>query len=190
MNFIGTDFHTQKKIKQSDIAAFEMLFREFYSPLCHFAAGFVSDMDAAQEIVQEFFYNYWKNREKIQIRISVKSYLYSSIRNMALKHIEQQQVRRRYAAQVLAASEESQQVDQLDQLQAKEMQKVIDQTLAALPDRCSLIFRMSRLEGKKYHEIAEALSISVKTVEANIGKALQHLRLNLEKYGKEPLQRS
>lgn len=190
MNLIGTDFHTQKRIKQSDISAFELLFREFYAPLCHFAVGFVNDLDAAEEIVQEFFYNYWKNREKIQIRISVKSYLYRSIRNLSLKHLEQQQVRRRYAAQVMAATDESRQDNQLDLLQAKEMQFIIDQTLDALPERCSLIFRMSRLEGKKYQEIAEALSISVKTVEANIGKALHHLRLNLEKYGKEPSQRS
>jgi RNA polymerase sigma-70 factor (ECF subfamily) len=63
-----------------------------------------------------------------------------------------------------------------------EMQEIIDSTLDSLPDRCSRIFRLNRFDGLKYQEIAQKLSISVKTVEANMGKALKMLRKNLKNY--------
>jgi RNA polymerase sigma-70 factor (ECF subfamily) len=63
-----------------------------------------------------------------------------------------------------------------------EMQQIINQTLDSLPERCGRIFRLNRFEGLKYHEIASRLSISVKTVEANMGKALKILRRNLKEF--------
>lgn len=190
MNLTNNGFNAQRRIKQSDITAFEGLFREFYSPLCHFSAGFVNNMDTAEEIVQDFFYNYWKNREKIDIKVSVKSYLYTSIRNQSLKHINQQEVRRRYVDLITATSTETGKYNHLEEIQARELQQIIDKTLDSLPERCRLVFSMSRLEGRKYQEIANELDISVKTVEANIGKALHHLRISLENYQKEPLKRN
>jgi RNA polymerase sigma-70 factor (ECF subfamily) len=65
---------------------------------------------------------------------------------------------------------------------ARELQGIIDDTLNSLPERCSRIFRLNRYEGLKYNEIALKLSISVKTVEANMGKALKMLRKNLKEY--------
>jgi len=67
-------------------------------------------------------------------------------------------------------------------LEVKELSEVIETTLNELPERCRQIFKMSRFEGLKYNEIAEQLSISIKTVEANMGKALQLFRKNLKHY--------
>jgi RNA polymerase sigma-70 factor, ECF subfamily len=190
MKVIGSGILTQRKIRQSDVSAFEVLFREYYAPLCRFASRFVHDMDTAEEIVQEFFYNYWKNRTTIEIKVSIKAYLYSAIRNQSLKTIEQQKVRHNYINSKLNSDEVFVELNQLDELQVKEMEQIIDQTLAGLPERCRLIFSMSRHEGKKYQEIASALGISIKTVEANMGKALQQLRNTLSNYQNEPLQKS
>jgi RNA polymerase sigma-70 factor (ECF subfamily) len=63
-----------------------------------------------------------------------------------------------------------------------ELDKAIIATLQQMPERCSRIFRMNRFEGKKYREIAEILSVSVKTVEADMGKALQIFRKSLKDY--------
>ncbi|MFO7997928.1 MAG: RNA polymerase sigma-70 factor [Bacteroidales bacterium] len=173
---------TQKRAQNNEVAAFESLFREFYAPLCRYAAGFLGDMDAAEEITQEFFYNYWKNREGLLIKTTLKGYLFQSIRNNCLKYLEHEGVKRRYAMKVMAGGTKENQDTQDGILEAKDLQRIIDQTLHELPERCGLIFRMSRFEGLKYQEIARELSISVKTVEANMGKALQLFRVKLKKY--------
>lgn len=175
---------SHKRIQAGDIEAFEAVFREFYAPLCRYAQSFVGSMDVAEEITQEFFYNYWKNRETISIRSTLKGYLYQAVRNNALKYLEHEAVKRRYARKVMDEGVETQDASQLETLQVKDLQRIIQDTLQELPERCSLIFRMNRFEGLKYHEIASELSISVKTVEANMGKALQLFRIRLGKYRK------
>jgi RNA polymerase sigma-70 factor, ECF subfamily len=177
-----SEFSVQQKIRNGDIKAFESLFKKYYAPLCQFAAGYVKDKDTAEEIVQDFFYNYWKNRESMTVRISVKAYLYMAVRNNCLKYQRMMGVRQKHAEEVMAVKQEIHEPDQYLQLETKELQQKIDEILGQLPERCSLIFRMSRYEGMKYREIAEALSVSVKTVEANMGKALQELREKLGKY--------
>lgn len=64
-----------KKIKEGEIKAFEELFRRYYFPLCCYAAGITGQMAVAEEIVEELFYVLWKERERLQIFQSVKSYL-------------------------------------------------------------------------------------------------------------------
>lgn len=178
-------FGKQRRIREGDIEAFEQLFREYYAALCHYANSFVNSLDVAEEIVQEFFYNYWKNRQSIQIKVSVKSYLFTSIRNNALKHLEQLAVRQRYAERILASATEYDQITVSEELDARELKKIIDNALLDLPERSRIIFRMSRFEGLKYQEIANKLSISVKTVEANMSKVLQVLREKLKQYHAE-----
>lgn len=61
------------KIKEGDIKAFEEIFRRYYSPLCWYATGITGEMEAAEEIVEELFYVFWKDREHLQIFQSVKA---------------------------------------------------------------------------------------------------------------------
>lgn len=185
MKLIKTTLGSQQRIREGDVKAFEKLFREYYAPLCHYAARFVKDIDAAEEIVQDFFYNYWKNRETMTIRISVKSYLYRSVHNNALKYLEQLAVRKRYAETIQSSSSEMELSSLSEELDARELGRIIDSALMELPDRSRQIFRMSRFDGMKYQEIADKLSISVKTVESNMGKALHILREKLKQYHAE-----
>jgi RNA polymerase sigma-70 factor, ECF subfamily len=173
-----------KQIKNSDIEAFEALFRQYYAKLCLYSNSIVNDMDAAEEIVQDFFYNYWKNRETMTFRISLRSYMYKAIRNNSLKHLEHLNIRRRYAEEVMANSSESEQISLSEELDAKELESIIQETLKELPGRSGEIFKMNRFDGLKYHEIADELSISVKTVEANMSKALQIFRKKLSQYNR------
>ncbi len=173
----------QQRTRDNDISAFEELFRKYYAGLVNYAYGYTKDMDASEEIVQDFFYNYWKNRKDINIKFSIKSYLYRSIRNNSLKYLEALAVRRRYADRVIDAARGHSGYENMD-LEVKELNELIENTLKELPERCVQIFRMSRFEGLKYEEIAAELSVSVKTVEANMGKALKLLRERLGKYYK------
>ena len=171
-----------KKIKEGDIKAFEELFRRYYFPLCCYAAGITGQMAVAEEIVEELFYVLWKERVRLQIFQSVKSYLYRATRNQSLQYCEHEEVRNRYREAVLNTSNPEQSTDPHQQMEYEELQKFINNTLEKLPVRRRQIFEMHRLEGRKYVEIATQLSLSVKTVEAEMTKALRTLREEVEIY--------
>jgi RNA polymerase sigma-70 factor, ECF subfamily len=177
-----TDYFVQKKIQGGDIREYERLFKKYYGPLCQSACKILRDMDMAEDIVQEFFYQFWKNRESFTLRVSLNAYLFQSVRNNSLHYLEHLEVRRQYASMLLDETGSGQQVMQQDGPEIGEINQLVDSTLEGLPERCSTIFRMNRFEGKKYREIAEILSISVKTVEADMGKALQVFRETLKEY--------
>ena len=184
MNLI--DFSTQKKIQGGDIREFEQLFLRYYEPLCRYACNILKDMDTAEDIVQDFFYHLWKNRNAFSPKLSLNAYLYHSIRNNALHYLEHMAVRQTYANHVFDEFDEKAPADILQEFEMEDLNGVIDATLMQLPERCSTIFKMNRFEGKKYHEISAILSVSVKKVEADMGKALQLFRKSLEAFmGKE-----
>ena len=79
------DLLTLTKIKNGDVKAFEQVFRLYYMPLCMFAASITGRMDIAEEIVQELFYVFWKERERLQLFHTIKSYLYGAVRNQSLQ---------------------------------------------------------------------------------------------------------
>lgn len=176
------DLFVLTKIKEGDVKAFEQLFRLYYSPLCLYAASITGQPDMAEEIVQELFYVFWKEKEKLQLFHSLKSYLYGAVRNQSLRYFEQQEVRNRFRENVLSTAYDYSERNPQEQIEYKELEFFIERTLARLPERRRRIFRMHRFEGMKYAEIAGALSLSVKTVEAEMTKALQTLRKEIENY--------
>jgi len=176
------DFWIQKKIQGGDVREFEQLFTKYYDPLCHYADKILNDMDQAEDLVQEFFYHFWKNRATFRLKLSLNAYLYQSIRNNALHYLEHLAIRKRYAEQVFNEFQDMVPAHLQTDVELNDLGKAINTTLQQLPERCSRIFRMNRFEGKKYREIAEILSISVKTVEADMGKALQMFRKSLKEY--------
>ncbi|MFP4621724.1 MAG: RNA polymerase sigma-70 factor [Bacteroidales bacterium] len=177
----SADKQLLKKIKKGDVKSFEMLFRDYYEELCHYANRYLKDLDLAEEAVQDIFFSIWKNRESLQIKQSVKSYLYIATRNKCLKTIRSQNMAAQYSDYVKNAPHE-QVTTPVDELNAKELNLLIERTLNQLPERMGKVFRMNRFQGLKYTEIADQLSISVKTVEANMGKALKIFRKNLDEF--------
>lgn len=175
------DFIVLNKIKKGDIKAFESIFKLYYSPLCLYAASLTGQMESAEEIVQELFYIFWKERENINLLYSLKSYLYGAVRNRSFQYLEHLEVRKRHREAMLS-EESTGSTSPQQQLEYKELQQVIDKTISKLPERRQRIFQMHRFEGMKYAEIASVLSLSVKTVEAEMTKALQTLRKEIEIY--------
>jgi RNA polymerase sigma-70 factor (ECF subfamily) len=173
------DTATISQISLGDLKAFEGLFRQYYQMLCSYAIRFVGDGDAAEEIVQDLFFKLWEKRHALEIKTSVKSYLFSAVHNRCLKFIEHRSVEQRYRSYYLQHESEIDN-EPAETASLNELQGVINRTLDSLPERCGRIFRLNRFEGLKYQEIAVKLSISVKTVEANMGKALKLLRKNLK----------
>ena len=164
-----------KKIKEGNLEAFETLFRLYYEPLCRYAYQFVENMETAEEIVQDLFYILWKEKQNLQIFTSVNGYLYRSVKNKSLQYIEKVKVREEYQSWY-AENAVIETFTPQEELEYKELEQQIQEALCLLPERRQKIFRMNRMEGKKYNEIAQELHISIKTVEAEISKVLQVLR--------------
>ena len=176
------DFFVFKKIKEGDIKAFENIFRHYYSPLYLYAFSITGRKEIAEEIVQELFYIIWKERESIHISGSVKSYLYKATKNQSLKYLEHVTVEERYSENIRNKKGISSEPIAQEQLEYQELEEIINRTFRKLPERRLQIFRMHRMEGKKYKEIAEGLSLSVKTVEAEMTKVYKALKNEIEKY--------
>ncbi|HOW30308.1 MAG TPA: RNA polymerase sigma-70 factor [Bacteroidales bacterium] len=179
---INNDIQVQQKIRGGDITEFRALFNRYYEQLCRYSFNIIKDMDAAEDIVQEFFYHFWKNRGTTEIKLSLNAYLYQAIRNNSLHYLQHLIVKQQYAEKAATVSEPETVPDEETLLEMEELNKAIASTLQKLPERCSRIFKMNRFEGRKYREIAEILSISVKTVEADMGKALQVFRASLKEF--------
>lgn len=170
------------RIKNGDVQAFEKLFRSYYKPLCYYADSFLNDMDSAEEIVQNLFYMLWKDRADLQIRLSVKSYLFQSAQNKAFSHLKHLQVMDVYRDKVIQEEFETSNLSPVDELEYRELESKFTSLLQRLPERQRRIFCMNRFGGKKYSEIAQELSVSIKTVEADISKVLVILRKELKHY--------
>lgn len=177
------DLFVLAQLKEGNVKVFEALFRQHYSPLCLYAAGITGSVEAGEEIVEELFYVFWKDREKLQLFHSIKGYLYGAVRNEALQYCEHREVRNRHRDKVLAHPDATaSSSDPQEQLEYEELQALVARTLAKLPQRRLRIFQLHRMGGKKYAEIAALLSLSVKTVEAEMTKALKVLRKEIENY--------
>lgn len=167
------------KIKKGDLNEFEKLFKLYYPLLCFYALKFVQDTDLAKEIVQDLFCKIWEDRERLNIHTSFKAYLYRSTYLNCLQYLRKRNSKKQYEEHV---KNKSANYHVNKEIEEKEIQIIIQETLLSLPDRCSIIFKMSRFDGFKYQEIADKLSISIKTVESNMGKALKEFRKNLKDY--------
>lgn len=171
-----------KDLTESDgNQAFEELFLEYYPKLTVFAKKYVGDLDTAKEIVQDFFVRFFEKYPQLNIQSSLKSYLYSSIKNSCLNYLNQQKIHLRHSEYVRSQNKDPE-ANFINLLEQTELEYKIWQEVSGLPNQCKRIFTLSRKEGVKNKEIAEKLGISIRTVETQISKALKILRTNLSQY--------
>jgi RNA polymerase sigma-70 factor (ECF subfamily) len=172
---MNSDSEIIRRIRQGDKQEFEKLFRSSYVSLVRYAKTILKDHDTAEEIVQDLFFRLWQDRGNLTIESSLNGYLFRSVHNRSLHYIEHQKVVDRHAGEIAASADQTAE-PVTEAIYYSELQSKVAKVLERLPERCSVIFRMSRFEGLKYNEIAEKLSVSLKTVEANMGKALKEFR--------------
>jgi RNA polymerase sigma-70 factor (ECF subfamily) len=170
-----------KSSQSLDERTLERLFRDHFTGLCQFAVGYVKDGEAAKEIVQEAFVNLWEKRDTIDLSKPVKSYLSASVRNRCLNHLRDH---RKFSNDLLALENLSGETafGQSDKMVESDIKRQVSKAIDELPEKCREIFMLSRYENLKYQQIADKLRISVKTVETQMSKALQHMRLRLGEY--------
>ena len=169
------------RLRQGDRKAFTLIYEQYWEKLFVVAYRRLHDREAAEEMVQNVFTALWARRERLAIEKSLGAYLGSSLKYEVLNHLRAQAVRERYAQeQLVTAPAGSDDTGQL--LSFEELRQRMDEEISKLPEKCRLVFTLSRLEGFSNKEIAEQLEISPKTVEAHMGKALKTLRNGLDEY--------
>lgn len=174
---------TEKTVQSECInrTDFEALFNVHYSRLCAYAFNFLKEQEGAEEVVQEVFFKLWINRYDIHIESSMELYLYRAVRNASLNLIKHINIREKYKEHNLHEIEYSEHLER-NPINASELELKIRNSIDRLPEQRRKIFILSRYEQLKYKEIADKLGISVKTVENQMGKALQFLRKELADY--------
>ena len=166
------------RLRNKDKVAFGLVFKEQFGLLTSYAMRFLDEREEAEEIVQDVFVKFWDKCSELAPDSSIKSYLYRSVHNTCLNHIKHKKVKDAYKQHVIHHMEHTFELS-WEQKDPEAMRVEILDEIDNLPPRCSEIFKLSRLEGLKYQEIADHLGISVKTVEVQMGKALRVLREKL-----------
>jgi len=143
--------------------ALDYLYANFYKSMCEKVFNLIKDKNVTEDIVQEVFVDLWKNRENLIIDVSLMAYLGKACRNRSINYLTRD---KRYfddntALEELIDTGLDIEENIINQESALNIQNVIE----SLPQRCQLVFNLSRFENMTYKEIGKKLDISPKTVE-------------------------
>lgn len=172
-------------ISKGEESAFRYLFDKYYQILVTFAYRFLGDLDSSRNLVQDIFVMLYDKREEIKIHSSLKAHLYQTVRNRALNVIKREKMQREHHGRILEDQKDNEGYEQ--NMGASELEARISSVVDTLPGQCKKIFLMSRHDGVPNADIAQKLSISKRTVETQISKALKKIREDLTKHGYLPL---
>jgi RNA polymerase sigma-70 factor (ECF subfamily) len=167
-----------ERIQAGDHQAFETLFKEYYLPLTRFAWRYVKSKAIAEEIVQDVFADLWDNRGDWGIDHSVRSYLYKTVKNESLNHLKHQKVEEKYDG-IWMDQKEKPRINFDYELREEQIKEAVKEAVEDLPRRAKMTYKLHRHDGLTYHEIAEVMEISVKTVESQMTRTLKTLRERL-----------
>lgn len=168
-------------VQSGDKDSFASIYRLFFGSLCDFTFYLTKDEEIAKELVQDTFLSIWEQRKEWAPQGTIRSYLFKAAKNRSLDYLKHQKVVRKWEKTSHDQANPYSQNDN-DQLSQAELIKAIDKQVDKLPQKCKIIFIMSRQQGLTYREIAEIQGVSIKTVETQIGRALKKLRESLQDY--------
>ena len=158
---------------------YKKLFEDYYEPLCNFAYGYMNDLDESEDIVQEVFVYLWQKRKDLKINSSLKSYLFSSVKNKSIERIRRNKLESKYISEKLAEAKHHDNSEDENEIEKLVLIQKLYKSIDELPGRCQLIFKMAKVDGMTYNEISQKLDLSVKTVESQMRRAFIILREKL-----------
>lgn len=160
--------------------SFDAIFQAHYRLLYAYALGIVHHRELARDIVQEVFLKLWRNRQRIEIKTSLKAYLIRMTRNQCVDTLRERKYADRnidieniFCRIELMGFEDADPV--FDRLYSDELQSRFMEAVESLPEQCRKIFLLNRQDGLSYLEIAAALGISHSTVKNQMVIAMRKL---------------
>lgn len=171
------DVKILKSLKKGDKRALTELYDSYWKLLFISAHNILKDKELCEEIIQDIFIELWNNREKLQIKISIKSYLYACVRYKVFAEFRKNKVTNVELFEDL--NQRFQYATPETKMLHDELVEQINLIVKTLPKKCQEVYVLSRNKQLSHKEIAEKLGISTKTVENHITLALKVLRANL-----------
>jgi len=176
---VRLDGYLFEELKAGNTRAFDKIFNDHYPNLCRFAYSIVHDEDTAHSLVQQVFVKLWVNRAALDHIEHLTPYMTAMTRNHSLNFVKREKRNIQLEDIPVGAQASNTTENQID-ADAFEEQLII--ALSLLPERCKMAFEYSRFENFTNKEIASKMEISLKGVEALIGRALKSLRISLAEY--------
>ncbi len=173
-----------KKVQNGDSSSFGLIYKEFYSGMCHYAFQLLNDKFLAEETVHDIFLRIWELRDDIFSHgNSLKTYLYRLVHNQCIDILKHRKTKKAGMVRLLAseawvAISEKYGFDEymIERLETEETTIRIEKAVEKLPQQCRDIFQQSRIGGKTNEEIAGQMGISVNTVRTQIYRAIQKIK--------------
>lgn len=163
----------EKQLAVNNLTSFEDIFRRYYPSLLAFVERHVGDREVAKDFVQDVFFKLYESRADFPSDASLKSWLYTTSRNVALDYLRHLKVVDEH--QILMA-ESMMYAAEVDEVLNEELVRKINAAIDSLPAQCRLIIRMNIIDGRKYTEIADELGISINTIKTQISRGYRKLR--------------
>lgn len=173
-----------RAIQQKDEQAFKGFYLEHYRFFLLAAYKYLPDRGQALEVVNDVFVTIWEDAAAIDIQTSLRSYVHRSVINRCLNTILKNKRDRQRQQQLTHQSEE---VTESRAMEDNELRFRLYKEIDRLPDQCRKVFKLSRFEGKKKHEIAAEMGLSVKTVKNHLNRALKTLHKALGDWRSLPI---
>lgn len=174
----ATDSQLLELIRKDDRVAFTELYNRYWDKLFTVAMHRLNDEHEAEEVVQEVFLSLWQRRLTIELTHSLNTYLSVAVKYRIINHLDKQ-FRKKQHIEHLAIHAPREQDSTSQWLLEKELRTQLEQSISRLPEKCRIVFLLSREQNKTNAEIAAELNIAEKTVEAHMTKALSTLRQTL-----------
>lgn len=161
-------------LKGDNELAYSVLYRKYNKLLFIYVYKKLKDEEEAKDIVQEVFFNLWKNRHRIKINTSVKSYLYQAVRLRALNVFVHKKVCDQFYNSIDRILISEKEADYT--IREKDIQSIIEREIASMPPKMQAIFALSRKENLTHKEIAAVLGVAESTVTTQIKRALKRIK--------------
>lgn len=158
---------------------FDAVYKHYFNKLCAFLSHYVAK-EVAIDIVQSTMMWLWENRETLIVELSLKSLLFTIVKNKALDNISHNQIKYRVHQNIINKYKEE--LDNIDLTFENELLDMFAEAIKKLPDNFRLAFEMNRFDGKTHKAIAEELNVSPQTVNYHISQAMKLLRKDLKDY--------
>jgi RNA polymerase sigma-70 factor (ECF subfamily) len=168
--------------REDDEKAFGELYRLYYDRLFRFAMHLVRREEGSEEIVSDVFFHVWQNRQALTRIEDLDAYLFRAVKNGALNYLDREK-RDLPCDELSVTVEYVPDADDPEQvLLQEELNRVLQNAIESLPEKCRIIFKLVREDGFKYKQIAEMLDLSVRTIDAQMAIAVRKIKEAVKKY--------